>query len=77
MIPRINDSVQELQSRGKLADYLASVKRIDIIPYVPYGVDKAKRLGLKVYEAPRPPAGYAEEKVKELLQYTRKKVCIG
>ena len=57
MIPRINDSVQELQSRGKLADYLASVKRIDIIPYVPYGVDKAKRLGLKVYEAPRPPAG--------------------
>ena len=77
MIPGLNDGVEELRGRGALADELDAVERLDVISYVPYGIDKAKRLGLKVYEAPRLPVGYGEEKVRELARYTRKRVCVG
>ena len=77
LIPGLNDDADELRRIGALADELVSVSRIDVEPYVPYGVDKAKRLGLKVYEAPQPPAAYGPAKVAELMKYTKKKVVLG
>ena len=56
---------------------MAAVSRLDVIPYVPYGIDKAKRLGLKVYEAPQPPREYGPQKVKELQRFTSKPVALG
>lgn len=77
MIPGVNDSDDNLGALAKLANSLVSVQRIDIEPYIPYGVDKAKRLGLKVYEAPQPPAAYAELIVERLRTLTEKLVCKG
>lgn len=77
MIPGLNDDADALRRIGSLADELASVSRVDVEPYVPYGVDKAKRLGLEVYEAPQPPAEYGPAKVAELAKFTKKKVVLG
>lgn len=77
MIPGINDGPEELRRRGGLADGLAAVSRVEVIPYVPYGIEKAKRLGLSVYEAPMPPAEYGPGKVMELSRLTRKHVRLG
>lgn len=56
------------------ADELDAVESIDILPYVPYGIDKAHRLGLKVYEAPQPPPEYGPAIVARLSCLTRKPV---
>ena len=77
MIPGLNDDPDELKRIGTLADGLGSVVRIDVEPYVPYGVDKAKRLGLKVYEAPQPPQDYGPTKVAEFSGFTKRKVVLG
>ena len=77
MIPGLNDDEDELRRIGALADELGSVSRIDVEPYVPYGVDKAKRLGLMVYEAPQPPSAYGSQKVSQLQGFTMKKVALG
>jgi len=77
MIPGLNDDEAELKAVGRLADELEAVKSLDVEPYVPYGVDKAKKLGLKLYEAPRPPATYGPALVKRLQQHTRKPVRIA
>ena len=74
MIPGINDSEAELRARGALADELDAVESIDVLPYVPYGIDKAHRLGLKVYEAPQPPPEYGPAIVDRLSAHTRKPV---
>ena len=76
MIPGINDGEAELKARGELADELDSVQAVDVLPYVPYGIDKARRLGLKVYEAPMPPKGYGMEMVAKLAALTRKSVSV-
>ena len=74
MIPGINDGEAELKARGALADELDAVQAIDVMPYVPYGVDKAERLGLKVYEAPHPPPEYGPSIVNRLSRLTKKPV---
>ena len=74
MIPGINDSEAEIKARGALADELDAVESIDVLPYVPYGIDKAHRLGLKVYEAPQPPPEYGPAIVDRLSVRTRKPV---
>lgn len=74
MIPGINDDDAELKARGALADEQEMVEAIDVLPYVPYGIDKARRLGLKVYEAPRPPREYGPAIVAKLSDLTRKPV---
>ena len=76
MIPGINDDDAELKARGALADELDAVESLDVLPYVPYGIDKARRLGLKVYEAPLPPREYGPEIVAKLAALTRKPVSI-
>ena len=76
MIPGINDDMSELKARGALADELDGVEAIDIMPYVPYGVEKARRLGLKIYEAPHPPTEYGSGIVAKLSTLTRKNVRI-
>lgn len=77
MIPGLNDDEAELRRIGTLADELVSVARIDVEPYVPYGVEKARRLGLKVYEASQPPPAYGPAKVGELSKFTKRKVVLG
>ena len=76
MIPGINDSEAEIKARGALADELDSVEFIDVLSYVPYGVDKARRLGLKIYDAPIPPKEYGPGIVAKLSKFTRKRVCV-
>ena len=76
MIPGINDDDAELAALGKLADELEMVEELDVEPYVPYGIDKARRLGLKVYEAPLPPKEYGPGMVAKLAALTRKPVLI-
>lgn len=74
MIPGINDGDVELRALGKLADELEMVEEVNVEPYVPYGVDKARRLGLKVYEAPQPPPEYGAAIVAKLSAITKKPV---
>ena len=76
MIPGVNDDDDELKAIGRLADELEMVEELNVEPYVPYGVDKAQRLGLKVYEAPLPPKEYGPEMVARLSRLTRKPVCL-
>ena len=44
----------------------------DVEPYVAYGIDKAHKLGLKVYEAPSAPPSYQREIVAKLSNHTKK-----
>lgn len=76
MIPGVNDFPANLKALGKLADELAGVDEVDVEPYVPYGIDKAHKLGLKVYDAPRPPAEYGPSVVRRLAGFTHKKVVL-
>ena len=74
MVPGINDDEAELSALAKLADSLGCVEALDVLPYVPYGVDKAHRLGLKVYEAPIPSKEYGPGIVAKLSSMTGKTV---
>jgi len=77
MIPGVNDFAANLAALGKLADELNGVSEVDVEPFVPYGIDKAHKLGLKVYEAPRPPASYGPEIVRRLKALTSKTVKLA
>ena len=77
MIPGVNDFGENLVALGRLADELKGVERVDIEPYVPYGIDKAHKLGLKVYEAPLPSVEYAGEILDRLSRFTEKPVRLG
>ena len=74
MIPGINDDDTELAALGQLADEFEMVEELNVEPYVPYGVDKARRLCLKVYEAPQPPPEYGATIVAKLSTLTKKPV---
>ncbi len=76
MIPNLNDGDKEIEAIAKLANELYSVVEIDIEPYIPYGIDKAKALGLKVYEAPQPPPDYGSKVMERLKKFTKKPVCL-
>lgn len=77
MIPGLNDFAANLDALGRLADELDGISEINVEPYVPYGIDKAHRLGLTVYEAPRPPVEYGPSIVVQLSGRTRKRVCLS
>ena len=77
MIPGVNDFPENLKALGKLADELKSVSEINVEPYVAYGIDKAHKLGLKVYEASSASPEYAEAVICKLQTFTRKKVLKG
>ena len=72
MIPGVNDFPANLKALGELAEELKSVSKIDVEPYVAYGIDKAHKLGLKVYEAPSAPPDYGPGIVAQLARYTKK-----
>lgn len=74
MIPGLNDGAQELEAIGRLADSLSAVTDVHVVPYIPYGIDKARRLGLKVYEAPQPPPEYGTQITAVLARHTTKPV---
>ena len=77
MIPGLNDSGANLTALGALADSLKGVSRIDVEPYSPFGTDKGRQLGYKVYEAPLPPPEYADGIIRRLSALTRKRVVRG
>ena len=77
MIPGVNDFAENLKALGALADELKGVAEVNVEPYVAYGIDKAHKLGLKVYEAPSAPPEYAEGLVRRLSALTRKRVVRG
>ena len=77
MIPGVNDFPENLRALGKLADGLKSVSEINVEPYVAYGIEKAHKLGLKIYEAPSAPPEYGKRIVETLGRLTRKKCRIG
>ena len=77
MIPGINDFAENLAAIGNLADELGGVSEVDVEPYIPYGIDKAHKLGLKVYEALRPPDEYGPSIVRKLSSLTTKKVVLA
>ena len=72
MIPGVNDFPANLKALGELAEELKSVSKIDVEPYVAYGIDKSHKLGLKVYEAPSAPPDYGQEIVAQLSRSTKK-----
>ena len=77
MIPGVNDFPENLSALAKLADELKNVEAINVEPYVAYGIDKAHKLGLKVYEAPSAPPEYGRDIVGRLKALTRKPVMLG
>ena len=77
MIPGVNDFLENLKALGELADGLKSVAEINVEPYVAYGIDKAHKLGLKVYEAPSASLEYAKVVIRKLQTFTVKKVLKG
>ena len=76
MIPGVNDFPENLRALGALADELKNVEAINVEPYVAYGIDKAHKLGLKVYEAPSAPPEYGKGIVSRLKPLTRKRVVL-
>ena len=77
MIPGVNDFPANLKALGALADELKTVEAVNVEPYVAYGIDKAHKLGLKVYEAPSAPPEYADGIVSRLRRLTSKPVRKG
>ena len=77
MIPGVNDFPANLRALGALADALKGVTEVDIEPYVAYGIDKAHKLGLKVYEAPSAPPEYGKDIVTRLKALTCKRVVLS
>ena len=77
MIPGVNDFPENLKALGELADELKSDSEINVEPYVAYGIDKAHKLGLKVYEAPSAPPEYGKGIVSRLKTLTRKRVVLS
>ena len=72
MIPGVNDFPANLKALAELANGLKGVSELDVEPYVAYGIEKAHKLGLKVYEAPSATPSYARQIVEKLLVYTHK-----
>ena len=72
MIPGVNDFPANLKALGELAEELKNVKEVDVEPYVAYGIGKAHKLGLKVYEAPSAPPPYGQDIVQKLKRHTGK-----
>ncbi len=73
-IPGVNDSPDGLAALGALAERIESVSAIDIEPYHPLGVDKARRLGRSQKEYPFPPKDYVARICTEVARHTRKPV---
>ena len=77
MIPGVNDFPENLKALGTLANELKGVTEINVEPYVAYGIDKAHKLGLKVYEAPSAPPEYGKGIVSRLKALTSKRVVLS
>lgn len=73
LIPGLNDSEEELSGIAALANGLTSVKGIDLEPYHPLGISKARRLGrLPSYEAPFAPREYGSTMLRKIQALTGK-----
>ncbi len=74
VIPGVNDSGEELRGIGELAERLEHVGGVDVEPYHPLGVGKARRLGLSIHEADFPSADYTASVLAQIAAATRKPV---
>ena len=77
MIPGVNDFSENLKALGALADELKNVREVNVEPYVAYGIEKAHKLGLKVYEAHSAPPEYGKGIASRLKTLTRKRVVLS
>ena len=77
MIPGVNDFSENLKALGALADELKTVREVNVQQYVAYGIEKAHKLGLKVYEAPSAPPEYGKGIASRLKTLTRKRVVLS
>ena len=74
MIMNVNDDILQLKAIGELAETLQAVSEIDVEPYIPFGLDKAKRLNLPIKEFEIPVRDYGTKIVAELSKFTSKLV---
>jgi len=74
IVPGINDSSEELRGIGELAERLEHVTSIDVEPYHPLGVGKARRLGLSIHETDFPSSDYTASVLAQIAAATRKPV---
>lgn len=77
MVPGVNDFSENLSALAGLADELRNVEAVNVEPYVAYGIDKAHKLGLRVYEAPSAPPEYGKGIESRLKALTRKRVVLS
>lgn len=66
MIPGVNDGEDNLKKLAALSNEIESASSLEIMPYDAYGIDKAHKLGLKIYEAPSAPPEYARKIASKL-----------
>ena len=69
IIPGYNDDWQEIQREAELLSQFNCIKRVDILPYHPYGKSKYREIG-KAYEIPegtKVPEEY-QQRIKELFE---------
>ncbi len=75
LIEGVNDSDAELRGIGKLANSLSNVREVDIEPYHPLGIQKAKRLGIgDMFEGGFTPQTVCDKWVDVISQNTSKTV---
>lgn len=69
IIPGYNDDWQEIQREAELLSQFNCIKRVDILPYHPYGKSKYREIG-KTYEIPegtKVPEEY-QQRIKKLFE---------
>lgn len=76
VLPDLNDRPDHFRSVGKLAERTAGVDHVEIEPYHPLGLSKAKKLDIRMgYENTAvPPAGAIAEWIRQISEYTGKEV---
>ena len=72
LVPGVNDSEEELRGIGELAETLSHVAGIDVEPYHPLGVSKARQLGMpEFFEAPFTPQELWSAWIAQIARATR------
>lgn len=72
LVPGVNDSDAELAGIGALVESLTRVKLIEVEPYHPLGISKARRLGLADgFESPFPAAEQVAGWIARIAEMTK------
>lgn len=69
IIPSVTDTDENIEAIGGFVSSLKSVKRIDILPYIRFGIEKYQRLGKKYrLDSIVPPSKERMEQIKQKLE---------